>query len=249
MSLSVETCVARHQGDRPEQQDRVTIFGHPTMGGMLMAVLADGMGGHSGGAMAAEQVLLKAKQNFEMYAPKSESAEHLLQEIIEEAHLIIKLTRFTSEKDPHSTAVVMLLQPGRVDWAHCGDSRLYHFRRGELVCKTEDQSLVERLVRKGVISAEAALDHPHRNVLLSCLGAENPPQVLHGRVGELRAGDAFLLCSDGLWAYFDDRELGRLIDQRAPREAAEILIGHARERAGGEGDNISVAIVKLVEAP
>lgn len=249
MALSVETCVARHQGDRPEQQDRVAIFGHPTMGGMLMAVLADGMGGHSGGAMAAEQVLLKAKQNFEMYAPRSESADHLLKEIIEEAHLVIKLTRFTSEKDPHSTAVVLLLQPGRIDWAHCGDSRLYHFRRGELVCKTEDQSLVEQLVRKGVISASAAIDHPHRNVLLSCLGADNPPKVLHGAVGELRVGDAFLICSDGLWAYFDDGELGRLIDARPPREAAEALISLARERADGEGDNISVAIVKLVEAP
>jgi len=249
MALSVATCVARHQGDRREQQDRVEIFGHPTMGGMMMAVLADGMGGHSGGAMAAEQVLLKARQNFEMYAPRSETPEHLLREIIEEAHLVIKLTRFTSEKDPHSTAVVLLVQPGGIDWAHCGDSRLYHFRQGQLVSKTEDQSLVEQLVRKGVISAEAAIDHPHRNVLLSCLGAENPPKVIHGKVGELRVGDAFLLCSDGLWAYFDDAELGRAIAERPPREAAEWLIGQARERADGEGDNISVAIVKLVEAP
>ncbi|MCB1886845.1 MAG: serine/threonine-protein phosphatase [Rhodocyclaceae bacterium] len=249
MALSVETCVARHQGDRREQQDRVEIFGHPTMGGMMMAVLADGMGGHSGGAMAAEQVLLKARQNFEMYAPRSETPDHLLKEIIEEAHLVIKLTRFTSEKDPHSTAVVLLLQPGRIDWAHCGDSRLYYFRQGQLVSKTEDQSLVEQLVRKGVISAEAAMDHPHRNVLLSCLGADNPPKVIHDKVGELRAGDAFLLCSDGLWAYFDDAELGRTLNSFPPRVAAEHLIGLARERAEGEGDNISVAIVKLVEVP
>ena len=247
MSLSVETCVASHQGDRPEQQDRAAIFGHPKLGGMLMAVLADGMGGHSGGAMAAEQVLLKARQNFEMYAPRSETPEHLLKEIVEEAHVVIKLTSFTSEKDPHSTAVVLLLQPGRVDWAHCGDSRLYHFRGGALVTKTEDQSLVEQLVKKGVISAEAALDHPHRNVLLSCLGAENPPKVLHGHVGELRAGDAFVLCSDGLWGYFDDAELGGIVHRLTAREAAETLIGLARQRAEGEGDNISMAIVKLVD--
>lgn len=67
MALSVETCVARHTGDRTEQQDRVGIFGHASLPGMLMAVVADGMGGHTGGAMAAEQVLLKAKQNFEMF--------------------------------------------------------------------------------------------------------------------------------------------------------------------------------------
>lgn len=248
MTLSIETCVARHQGDRPEQQDRVAIFGHPTYGAMMMAVLADGMGGHSGGAMAAEQVLLKARQNFEMYAPKSETPENLIREIIEEAHVVIKLTRFTSEKDPHSTAVVLLLQPGRVDWAHCGDSRLYHFREGMPIHRTEDQSLVEQLVRKGVISASAALDHPHRNVLLSCLGADREPKVIHGSVGELRIGDAFLMCSDGLWAYFDDVELGATVHGLPPREAAQKLIAGARERAGGEGDNISVAIVKLVDA-
>ena len=248
MTLSVGTCVASHLGDRPEQQDRATVFGHPQHAGMLMAVLADGMGGHSGGAMAAEQVLLKARQNFEMYAPRSETPENLLREIVDEAHIVIKLTSFTSEKDPHSTAVVMLLQPDRIDWVHCGDSRLYHFRDGTLVSKTEDQSLVEQLVRKGVISAEAAIDHPHRNVLLSCLGADKPPKALHGHVGELRAGDAFVLCSDGLWAYFDDAELGGIVHRRGPRDAAETLIGHARQRADGEGDNISVAIVKLVDA-
>ena len=248
MSLSVDTCVARHQGDRPEQQDRVTIFAHPKLPGMMMAVLADGMGGHSGGAMAAEQVLLKAKQNFEMYAPKSETPEHLLQEIVHEAHLIIKLTRFTSEKDPHSTVVVLLLQPGRVDWAHCGDSRLYHFRKGALVCRTQDQSLVEELARKGVISESAVHDHPHRNVLLSCLGAEREPKPLGGGVDALHVGDAFLLCSDGLWAYFGDEELADVLDSQAPREAAQTLISRARERAEGEGDNISIAIIKLVEA-
>ena len=93
------------------------------------------------------------------------------------------------------------------------------------------------------------MDHPHRNVLLSCLGADNPPKVIHDKVGELRAGDAFLLCSDGLWAYFDDAELGRTLNSFPPRVAAEHLIGLARERAEGEGDNISVAIVKLVEVP
>ena len=123
-----EACVAKHTGDRTEQQDRAAVFAHPTRKGTLMAVLADGMGGHSGGAMAAEQVILKAKQNFEAFAPASESPEELLRSIIDEAHIVIKLTRFTSEQDPHSTAVVFMMQQGKAYWAHCGDSRMYHFR-------------------------------------------------------------------------------------------------------------------------
>lgn len=69
MALSIETCAAQHIGDREEQQDRVSLFPHPTRKGMLMAVLADGMGGHTGGAMAAEQVVFKARQSFEVFAP------------------------------------------------------------------------------------------------------------------------------------------------------------------------------------
>lgn len=249
MALSVETCVARHTGDRTEQQDRVGIFGHASLPGMLMAVVADGMGGHTGGAMAAEQVLLKAKQNFEMFAPREESAENLLGGIISEAHLVIKLTRFTSEQDPHSTAVVLLLQPGRVDWAHCGDSRLYHFRDGELVGRTTDHSLVEELRRKGMITAAAALSHPQRNVLMSCLGAERDPRIDYATCLDLVAGDTFLLCSDGLWGDVRDDEIAAQLSDRSAREAAQALISLARSRSDGYGDNISIAIVKLVDAP
>ncbi len=249
MPLTIETCVARHTGDRTDQQDRVALFAHPSRPGMMMAVLADGMGGHSGGAMAAEQVLIKAKQNFETYAPQSESPEHLLAGVINEAHLVIKLTRFTSEQDPHSTAVVFMLQPGRADWAHCGDSRLYHFRGSELVSRSQDHSLVGEMQRKGKLDEAGALRHPQRNVLLSCLGSEREPRIEHGSQAPLVAGDSFLLCSDGLWGYFSDEELGGAIAALSAREAAKVLIDHARERAGGYGDNITVAIIKFVEAP
>ncbi|MBL8458182.1 protein phosphatase 2C domain-containing protein [Zoogloea sp.] len=244
-----EACVAKHTGDRTEQQDRAAVFAHPNRKGTLMAVLADGMGGHSGGAMAAEQVILKARQNFESYAPASESAPDLLRSIIGEAHIVIKLTRFTSEQDPHSTAVVFMMQPDRADWAHCGDSRFYHFRSGALVTRSSDHSLVEELVRKGRLDSEGALRHPNRNVLLSCLGSEREPRVDVGHVSPLVGGDAFLLCSDGLWAYIGEEEAGSILASQSPRDAASSLIELARQRARGGGDNISLAIVKLVEVP
>ena len=247
MPLTIETCVARHLGDRKEQQDRVSLFPHPQRSGMMMAVLADGMGGHSGGAMAAEQVIIKAQQNFEAYKPSAEEPRALLASIVNESHLVIRLTRFTSEKDPHSTVVVLMLQPGRADWVHCGDSRLYHFRGDITVSRTVDHSLVGEMQRKGRLDEATALTHPQRNVLLSCLGSDREPRMAFGETAPLTAGDSFLLCSDGLWAYFRDDELAALVSALPAREAASRLITLARERAAGGGDNISLSIIKLVE--
>jgi PPM family protein phosphatase len=248
MAISIDSCAAMHIGDRSEQQDRLAIFPHPSRPGCMLAVLADGMGGHSGGAMAAEQVILKARQNFSSYAPSSESPTEFLRGVIDDAHVIIKLTRFTSEQDPHSTAVVFMLRPGHADWAHCGDSRLYHFRNGSLVARTPDHSLVEELLRSGRITEEQAETHPQRNLLLSCLGAERDPRIDTGGTPALQAGDAFIICSDGLWAYFPDEELGKILNEQDARSAARTLIDAARKRAQGMGDNISLAIIKVVQA-
>jgi serine/threonine protein phosphatase PrpC len=248
MTFTAETCVAMHVGDRKEQQDRVALFAHPKRSGMMMAVLADGMGGHSGGAMAAEQVVIRARQNFETYAPLHETPEDLLRSVIDEAHTVIKLTRFTSEQDPHSTAVAFMLQQGRAYWAHCGDSRLYHFRGLATVSRTADHSLVGELQRKGRLDESGALNHPQRNVLLACLGSDREPRIEFGREESPVAGDCFLLCSDGLWAYFTDFELASTLQELAPRAAAESLIAQVRQRAGGGGDNISLAVIKLVPA-
>ena len=247
MALSVETCAAQHIGDRKEQQDRVALFPHPKRPGLLMAVLADGMGGHTGGAMAAEQVVFKARQNFEEFAPADESPQDLLRSIIDESHTVIKLTRFTSEQDPHTTACVLLFQAGRVDWAHCGDSRIYHFRNDKLVSRSSDHSYVNEMVKQGYLTPEQAEHHPQKNVLLGCLGSEREPTIDFGGTAPLADGDIFLLCSDGLWAYFSDAELGGVLAAHPPRAAAEILIQRSRDRANGHGDNCSLAIVKLVE--
>lgn len=246
MSFTAETCVALHIGDRKDQQDRAGLFSHPTRPGIMLAVLADGMGGHSGGAMAADQVVLRARQNLEAYAPLHERPADLLGSVIDEAHVGIKLTRFTSEQDPHSTATVFMLQQGQAHWAHCGDSRLYHFRRTDTLHRTADHSLVGELQRKGRLDEAGALNHPQRNVLLSCLGSDRPPRIEHGKAASLVAGDSFLLCSDGLWAYFEDSELAAIINEHPARAAAERLVGLARRRSAGCGDNISLALIKLV---
>lgn len=250
MPIKIDACVAQHQGDRKEQQDRIALLPHPKGGGVALAVVADGMGGHAGGALAAQQVVHTARNNFGQYSAfGDESPQSMLAASFGEAHMLIKASRFINEKDPHSTAVMLLMQPGKVSWAHCGDSRLYRFRGDRVVFHTTDHSYVEQLVARGKITADEALVHPNRNILITSLGGVDEPRIDYGETDDLQAGDAFLLCSDGLWGYFSDAELAGVVANYSAREASEMLVGRARQRARGEGDNVSVAILKLVDAP
>jgi len=240
--MQIEAATGTHIGDKPEQQDRLAV---ETRAGMLLAVVADGMGGLTGGALAAEQVVSTATRLFNAHTPAGETAGAFLRAIAEEAHIAVKLARYTSEQEPHSTMVALLLHGDRADWAHSGDSRLYHFRGTALASRTVDHSYVEHLYREGKIAAAERDTHPQRNLLVSCLGARESPRLDLGAAGALQPGDAFLLCSDGLWAYFTETELGAVLAGLAPRQAAEKLVAVARSRSKGSGDNLSLVIVKL----
>ncbi len=249
MALLIDACIAQHQGDRKEQQDRVALFPHPKGGGILLAIVADGMGGHAGGSLAAEQVLYTVRSNFNDFVPNAESSRAMLESSLREAHTLIKASRFINEKDPHSTAVSIVLQPGKIGWAHCGDSRFYWFRDDALFFISKDHSYVEELIKDGKITPEEALMHPSRNILVTSLGGEDDPLIDLGESVDIRANDIFVLCSDGLSAYFSDAEIGAIASSYNAREATNLLINRARTRSRGVGDNISVAIIKLVEEP
>ena len=248
----IEAGTGQHIGDRSEQQDRTALFAAPKAPGYMMAVLADGMGGRSGGALAAEQLIATAKQLFDAFSPTGETVEKLLRDIAHETHTIIKLSGFSAEKDPHTTMVALVLAPdGVATWAHAGDSRLYRFDGPNFVEHTIDHSYVEKLVSEGKLSREEARSHSMSNVLMNAIGTSaEVPLVSIGRHAGLKAGDTFLLCSDGFWPYFAKEEMGAAIAMNKPRDAAEMLIAKARKRsAGTAADNCTFAIIKLVKPP
>ncbi len=240
-----------HQGDRPYQQDQVALMGHPQRPGCLLAVVADGMGGRSGGRKASEQVVMTAQQLFTRYSPDDDEPGALLRQLVDEAHTVIRLTALSSEQEPHSTVAAFLLNPdGRGALIHAGDSRIYLFRRGRLLRRTRDHSYVEVLIQRGELTENEALHHPKANILVGCLGMQStlPPMDL-APIDGLQPGDALLACSDGLWHYFTPEEFGAVIARHPARVAAEMLVNEARRRAAGSGDNLSLILVKGDELP
>lgn len=240
------TATAIHRGDRTYQQDQVELLAHNRVPGCLLGVLADGMGGKSGGRKASDQVILTARQLFERYLPSKDDPAEALRQLVTESHLMIKLTAITAEEEPHSTIAAFLLSPSRAcDIVHAGDSRVYHFRGAEMVSRTIDHSYVQRLMDEGKLNEEQANSHPQANLLTGCLGTQADPPIVLGHIARLELGDTLLCCSDGLWHYFTPRELGATVQALPPREAAELLVSKARQRAKGGGDNLSMIVLRV----
>ncbi len=235
-----------HRGDRAYQQDQVEIIPHPKVQGSVLAMVADGMGGKSGGRKAADQVLMTGRQIFERFVPTQDDGAELLRQLVQESHLMIKLTAITSEEEPHSTVAAFCIGPQlQCDVVHAGDSRVYHFRGAEMLRRTVDHSFVQRLIDEGKLSEEAANTHPQSNLLTGCLGTHADPPVTLWHIDELQFGDTVLACSDGLWHYFTPKEIGAIVHALPPREASEMLISKARQRARGGGDNLCVALARI----
>lgn len=246
----IEAGTGQHIGGREEQQDRVALFAAPKAPGYMLAVIADGMGGLSGGALAAEQVVRTAQQTFERFSPLTDNVDTILQAIAQEADTVIKLSAMSSTKKPHSTAVFLIITPENTAiWAHVGDSRLYYFDGPNCVKRTIDHTYQEQLKAENKLDERTAKDPLLGNLLVNVLGSSTTEFKLStGRRDGLKIGDAFLLCTDGLWQYFSDAELGAAIAMNSARKACEMLVNKTRERSAGiKADNCTMAIIKLIK--
>ncbi len=245
--MQYEFASAEYIGDRKEQQDRLLVVPHPRAAGTVLAVLADGMGGHTGGALAAQAVVDAVAAVFADFDPQTGAPQDWLKAMVLAAHDKVAAAGKGFNRDPRSTCVVVLAQPGRMDWAHCGDSRLYAFHKDVFALRTEDHSLVEILLQQGKITEAEVLTHPERNKLYSSLGGPEAPQISFGSFETTRPDDSVLMASDGLWAYFRAKEMADLLEYRSPEQACARLMELARRRAKGNGDNLSVVVLRVVE--
>ena len=243
--MEYEIGEANHLGNRNSNQDRFAAV--ETDEGVLL-VLADGMGGHAGGELAAQSLVDIARDRYLNANRPVRQAGHFLADIIRETHGA--LLRAAADRDmgniPGTTAVLCLIQEGHMEWAHVGDSRLYLFRGGVPVFRTVDHSYVEQLYQQGVISRSEQDSHPRRNHVTQCIGClPQEPEVEVGKGKLLLKDDVILLCSDGLWAALDDGQLGAMLEGDSLDEMAERMATRAEQLAYPHSDNISILALRL----
>ena len=228
------------QGPRNYNQDRLA---YSYSKDALLLVLADGMGGHRNGEVAAHLAVKTLTDAFQRLAvPFLSSPAKFLIDHIQQVHDMIDNVTQTDEliESPRTTIVVAIIQRGFLYCAHVGDSRLYHFRDGHLLFRTEDHSVVQSLYKKGMITKEEMATHPYKNKIYNCLGGETPPQIDLSDRFELLEGDTILLCTDGVWGVLSDVQIKEIIQQNIViADATNKLMDSAEFASDERGDNMS----------
>jgi serine/threonine protein phosphatase PrpC len=232
------------KGSRKVNQDRIAYtYGRDT----LLMVICDGMGGHAGGEIAAQICVRLFIERFQQEAkPVLKNPLKFLQDTMVRAHAALGsyANQFSMLETPRTTCVACLVQAGHAYWAHVGDSRLYLFRQGGLIGATKDHSKVQYLVDQGIIGADEIGQHPDRNKIFSCLGGLVDPVIDLSRRTPLRNGDIIVLCTDGLWAVFDQREIATWLTSTPILTTAPQMMREGEKRGGADGDNLSAIVVR-----
>jgi protein phosphatase len=215
---------------------------HP--GGRLL-VVADGMGGHRGGATASRIAGETVKAQYlgaesdEVLAALRDSLLRANSRIFHEAQANPDL------RGMGTTTSALVVRDGNAWFGHVGDSRIYMLRDDELTQLTEDHSLVATMVREGLLTKSEAENHPRRNVLQRSMGVQEDVEIDVKGPFSVREGDTFILCSDGLHGVVKEDEI-RAIARQPIREAADEYIKKAIER--GAPDNVTVIVARVTKA-
>ena len=208
-----------HIGGRKSNQDRLA---YSYSKDVLLLVIADGMGGHARGEIAAEVAVNTMTQRFQQEARTTlRRPREFLESAIHSAHRAI--VAFADQHDmlecPRTTIVGCVVQNGKACWAHSGDSRLYCIRDGNI--------------------AQAAV-HPDRNKIYNCLGGVLPPTVTHSEDWVLKVGDTLLLSTDGFWGPLNANFIAAKLQREDMLTLVPKLMEEAERKAGPDSDNLSV---------
>ena len=231
-------------GARSVNQDRM---GYSFTRESLLMVVADGMGGHLRGEVAAQLTLQTCAAMFQRDArPRLEDPPAFLDASIRAAHRELLAYQRTHRlpEAPRTTVVACVVQDGAAWWAHAGDSRLYWLREGRVLARTRDHSKVQTMVSLGLIGAHELETHPERNKVLNCLGSPYEPTVEASARAALKAGDVLVLCSDGLWSGVPDPALAGAFRQAPVAQQVPALVRSAVEANGGAADNTTVVAMQ-----
>ena len=234
---------------REENQDTVL---QATTGLGHLLLVADGIGGYSGGAVASRMVAEAFHRHLEATA-RDVRLDTAMREASDKANAEVRGAAHAADSaHAHmgSTLVAALLrhdENGVTAWVgHVGDSRAYLFRDGRLSKITTDHSAVQMLLSQNLITPEQALNHPDASVLTRCIGHDEHVEMDIDVVA-LAAGDLLLLCSDGLWGFTNDEEIQAVLVRTGAQveSAAQALLELAL--AGGGGDNIGIELARVEE--
>lgn len=234
------------KGGRGTNEDRMG-YCYTRNAGLFL--LADGMGGHPQGEVAAQLALQTMAARFQKEAQiEVADVRAFLASAVLGAHR--QILRYAADKkmsdSPRTTIVAALIQGGCVTWVHCGDSRLYLVRDGELLARTRDHSYMEQSQK--ALPAMPSGAPVNRNILFTCLGSPSDPVLdITGPVG-LQQGDRILLCSDGLWSSLTEVEIVYDLGLKPVSQAVPDLVDKALAKAGAGSDNVT-AIALEWETP
>ena len=231
-------------GKRNNNEDRLA---HCYSRDALLTVIADGMGGHYYGEIAAQIAVQTLVENFQQTATPSIADPFMfLQKSMMNGHRAIRdFSEMHRLKDsPRTTCVACIVQNNIAYWAHSGDSRLYLMRNGKVVTHTRDHSRVQMLKEQGVINEAQAAVHPERNKIYSCLGGPTQPEIEFSRKTPLEVGDLLVLCTDGLWGVLPGELMAVSLKSENLMQAVPMLLNQADIRGGPNADNLSVIAVR-----
>ena len=230
---------------REENQD---YMGHAVRGSEQLLVVADGMGGHSGG-FEASRIAVDALLNYFQESGEGTSSAEVLRTGIEQANARVRLAASENPmlRGMGSTITAALISDGHAHLAHVGDSRIYLIRDGQARLLTLDHSRITRMIEVGMITPEQAKNHPMGHILERSIGSSDSIDVELQSPVRLAQGDVLLLCSDGLWGLIEDEELSTIFQDPDLKTAAERAIGMAMQR--GADDNTTLGVLRMEEGP